>query len=168
MCVQHKEYVLLKNPHTGMHQMSKDRRNVYYHATLDCLRQKYLAFQLLTCWKVCREVWSKFTPSPSWLYGTFLLNCPILPSMHAFMHACLFTLLVCFTWNSLCWIYDAVSYVCCTLTYVPFEAYSCSSKLSLCILFKPRLVNVAWFRNKQGIACFQLSVLSISSCSSCL
>ena len=32
LCLQHKEYVIFENPHTGMHQLSSDLRNVYYHA----------------------------------------------------------------------------------------------------------------------------------------
>ena len=40
LCVQHKEYVLFENPHTGKYQMSMDLRNVYYHAIMTCIRQK--------------------------------------------------------------------------------------------------------------------------------
>ena len=61
MCVQHKEYVLFENPRTGMHQMSKDLRNVHYHAKLDCFRQKYPTFQSVTCLKVSGEVRSKLS-----------------------------------------------------------------------------------------------------------
>ena len=37
LCLQHKEYVVFENPHTGLHQMSSDLRNVYYHARKECL-----------------------------------------------------------------------------------------------------------------------------------
>ena len=35
--LQHKEHVLFQNPHTGRWQMSRDLRNTYYHARLNCV-----------------------------------------------------------------------------------------------------------------------------------
>ena len=34
ICLQHKEYVMFENPHTGLMQWSHDLRNVYHHAYL--------------------------------------------------------------------------------------------------------------------------------------
>ena len=39
LCLQHKEFVLFKNLHTGLHQLSHDLRNVYYHAQKQCIGQ---------------------------------------------------------------------------------------------------------------------------------
>ena len=44
LIVQHKEQVLFQNPNTGYFQLSHDFRNVYYHARLSCIRQKFPAF----------------------------------------------------------------------------------------------------------------------------
>ena len=45
LVLQHKEQVLFNNPKTGMCQLSRDYRNVYYHARLSCVKQKFPAFQ---------------------------------------------------------------------------------------------------------------------------
>ena len=37
LCLQHKEFVVFENPHTGLHQLSHDLRNVYYHAQKQCI-----------------------------------------------------------------------------------------------------------------------------------
>ena len=36
LCLQHKEFMMFENPHTGLHQLSHYLRNVYYHARKDC------------------------------------------------------------------------------------------------------------------------------------
>jgi len=43
--LQHKEQVLFNNPNTGLFQLSKDHRNVYYHARKSCVSKKYPTFQ---------------------------------------------------------------------------------------------------------------------------
>ena len=45
LCLQHKEQVLFENPKTGCYQMSRDRRNVYYHAQLACVQRKFVDFR---------------------------------------------------------------------------------------------------------------------------
>ena len=40
LCLQHKENVLFENPRSGKYQLSKELRNVYYHARLFFLRYK--------------------------------------------------------------------------------------------------------------------------------
>ena len=40
LCLQHEEFVLFENPHTGLHQLSKDLRNVYYHARQQCVGEQ--------------------------------------------------------------------------------------------------------------------------------
>ena len=42
--LQHKEHVLFQNPHSGNWQMSRDLRNTYYHAKLQCLTSKHPDF----------------------------------------------------------------------------------------------------------------------------
>lgn len=42
--LQHKEHVLFQNPHTGRWQMSRDLRNTYYHARLNCVAIKHPDF----------------------------------------------------------------------------------------------------------------------------
>lgn len=44
LCLQHKEYVLFENPHTGRHQLSSEHRNVYYHASQRCVVLKFKDF----------------------------------------------------------------------------------------------------------------------------
>ena len=61
LCLQHKEYVIFENPHTGMHQLSSDLRNVYYHASVRCVTQKYSTFNPSTDVKVSREVRAKLS-----------------------------------------------------------------------------------------------------------
>ena len=36
LCLQHKEFIMFDNPHTGLRQRSHDQRNVYYHARKAC------------------------------------------------------------------------------------------------------------------------------------
>ena len=40
LCLQHKEFVVFENPHTGLHQLSHDLRNVYYHAHRQCVGEQ--------------------------------------------------------------------------------------------------------------------------------
>ena len=61
LCIQHKEYVLFENPRTGMHQMSWDPRNVYYHAKRSCVTQKYGNFNPICALKIAQDVKSKLT-----------------------------------------------------------------------------------------------------------
>ena len=42
LCLQHKEFSMFDNPHTGVHQRSHDQRNVYYHAHKTCAEKKCL------------------------------------------------------------------------------------------------------------------------------
>ena len=39
--LQHKEQVLFQNPNTGSYQLSREHRNVYYHAQLSCVLRKF-------------------------------------------------------------------------------------------------------------------------------
>ena len=40
ICLQHKEFIMFDNPHTGIRQRSHDQRNVYYHARKACAERK--------------------------------------------------------------------------------------------------------------------------------
>lgn len=44
ICVQHKEHVVFKNPRSGNFQLSRDLRNVYYHAKFCCITYKHPLF----------------------------------------------------------------------------------------------------------------------------
>ena len=44
LVVQHKEQVLFSNPNTGNYQLSREHRNVYYHAKLQCIQKKFPSF----------------------------------------------------------------------------------------------------------------------------
>lgn len=44
LVVQHKEQVLFNNPNTGNYQLSREHRNVYYHAKLQCIQKKFPSF----------------------------------------------------------------------------------------------------------------------------
>ena len=61
LCLRHKEYVIFENPHTGKHQMSADLRNVYYHASVGCVTQKFRNFNPKSNVKVSKEVKEKLT-----------------------------------------------------------------------------------------------------------
>ena len=61
LCIQHKEYVLFENPRMGMHQISWDPRNVYYHAKQSCVTQKYGNFNPICALKIAQDVKSKLT-----------------------------------------------------------------------------------------------------------
>ena len=46
LVMQHKEYyVLFQNPRSGVFQLSRYLRNVYYHPYLSCIRSKFPSFQ---------------------------------------------------------------------------------------------------------------------------
>lgn len=59
--LQHKEQVIFENAHTGMHQLSSDLRNVYYHTSVGCVTQKFSTFNPTTDVKVSGEVRAKLT-----------------------------------------------------------------------------------------------------------
>ena len=44
LILQHKEQVLFQNPNSGVYQMSREHRNVYYHARLSCVQQRFPSF----------------------------------------------------------------------------------------------------------------------------
>jgi len=37
LVIQHKEQIMFNNPNTGKYQLSRDYRNVYYHARVNCI-----------------------------------------------------------------------------------------------------------------------------------
>jgi len=80
LCLQHKEHVLFENPHTGNFQLSKDLRNVYYHANSYCVRAKYPEFNPQVEVKVSREIKAKLTTNHLHLllqqFGLSFLNYP--------------------------------------------------------------------------------------------
>ena len=45
LVVQHKEYVLFQNPKSGIFQLSRELRNVYYHPRLSCILSKFPSFR---------------------------------------------------------------------------------------------------------------------------
>ena len=53
--------VIFENPHTGMHQLSSDLRNVYNHASVRCVTQEYSTFNPSTDVKVSGEVRAKLS-----------------------------------------------------------------------------------------------------------
>jgi len=59
ICLQHKEYVMFENPRTGLVQWSRDLRNVYYHANLNCV--KVSKFDPKTELKVSKEIKAKLS-----------------------------------------------------------------------------------------------------------
>ena len=59
LCIQHKEHVIFENPHTGMYQMSVDLRNVYYHASVQCVAKKNAHFNPKKALKISHDVKSK-------------------------------------------------------------------------------------------------------------
>ena len=61
LCLQHKEYVIFENTHTGMHQLFSDLRNVYYHASVRCVTQKHGDFNPSRNVKVGGEVKMKLS-----------------------------------------------------------------------------------------------------------
>ena len=58
LVVQHKEQVMFTNPNTGKYQLSRKHRNVYYHARVNCIRQKFPSFTPI---QRCRINWETFT-----------------------------------------------------------------------------------------------------------
>ena len=61
LVLQHKEQVLFNNPKTGMYQLSSDHRNVYYHARLSCVKQKFPSFNPGQHVRVNRDTFMKLT-----------------------------------------------------------------------------------------------------------
>ena len=61
LCVQHKEQVMFQNPRSGNYQLSKDLRNVYYHANKLCVMAKSPNFNPLTDLKVSKDVRARLT-----------------------------------------------------------------------------------------------------------
>ena len=61
LVLQHKEQVLFNNPKTGMYQLSRDYRNVYYHARLSCVKRKFPTFQPGQHCRVSCDTFSKLT-----------------------------------------------------------------------------------------------------------
>ena len=61
LCLQHKEYVFFENPRTGLHQLSSEHRNVYYHASQRCVTLKYKDFNPRTDVKVASDIRSQLT-----------------------------------------------------------------------------------------------------------
>ena len=61
LVMQHKEQVLFNNPKTGVFQLSSDHRNVYYHARLSCVRQKFPSFIPGQHCRVSRDTCSRFS-----------------------------------------------------------------------------------------------------------
>ena len=58
LVVQHKEQVMFINPNTEKYQMSGEHRNVYYHACVNCIWQKFPSFSPI---QHCRINWDTFT-----------------------------------------------------------------------------------------------------------
>ena len=61
LCLQHKEHVLFENPHTGLHQLSTEQRNVYYHALQKCVLLKFKNFNPRTQVKVSGDIRNRLT-----------------------------------------------------------------------------------------------------------
>ena len=61
LCLQHKEYIIFENSHTGRHQLSSEHRNVYYHASQRCVLLKFKDFNPRTDVKVSGDIRSQLT-----------------------------------------------------------------------------------------------------------
>ena len=61
LVVQHKEYVLFQNPKSGIFQVSRDLRNVYYHPRLSCIRSKFPSFQAGQQLRISKEALCKLS-----------------------------------------------------------------------------------------------------------
>ena len=61
LVVQHKEQVLFNNPKTGVFQLSSEHRNVYYHARLSCVKQKFPSFIPGQHCRASRDTCSRFS-----------------------------------------------------------------------------------------------------------
>ena len=61
LVMQHKEQVLFNNPKTGVFQLSSEHRNVYYHARLSCVKQKFPSFIPGQHCRASRDTCSRFS-----------------------------------------------------------------------------------------------------------
>ena len=61
LVVQHKEQVIFQNPHSGIFQLSRDYRNVYYHPRLLCLQRKFPTFEAAKHIRVSNQVFNRLT-----------------------------------------------------------------------------------------------------------
>ena len=61
LVVQHKEQVMFTNPNTGKYLMSREHRNVYYHARVNCIRQKFPSFTPIQHCRINRDTFTNFT-----------------------------------------------------------------------------------------------------------
>ena len=59
--LQHKEHVLFNNPHTGTFQLSRDHRNVYYHARLSCILKKFPSFSPTQHFRISQQTLQALT-----------------------------------------------------------------------------------------------------------
>ena len=59
--VQHKEQVMFTNPNTGKYQLSREHRNVYHHARVNCIRQKFPSFTPIQPCRINRDTFTMFT-----------------------------------------------------------------------------------------------------------
>ena len=59
--VQHKEQVMFTNPNTGKYQLSREHRNVYHHARVNCIRQKFPSFTPIQHCRINRDTFTMFT-----------------------------------------------------------------------------------------------------------
>ena len=57
--LQHKEQVLFQNPNTGSYQLSREHRNVYYHAQLSCVLRKFPTFKPEAHFRISNETLAK-------------------------------------------------------------------------------------------------------------
>ena len=61
LVVQHKEQVMFNNPNTGKYQLSREYRNVYYHARLNCIQQKFPSFTPIQHCRIDQSTFARFT-----------------------------------------------------------------------------------------------------------
>ena len=61
LVIQHKEQVMFNNPNTGKYQLSRDYRNVYYHARVNCIRQRFPTFTPIQHCRIDRTTFVRFT-----------------------------------------------------------------------------------------------------------
>ena len=61
LVIQHKEQVMFNNPNTGKYQLSRDYKNVYYHARLECVRQRFPTFVPIQHCRINRDTFVRFT-----------------------------------------------------------------------------------------------------------
>ena len=59
--IQHEEFVLFQNPNTGVFQLSREKRNVYYHFQKSCILKQWATFEPRSHLKVSHAVLHKLT-----------------------------------------------------------------------------------------------------------